>query len=131
MFRLLLLVRYFLNFLKLLNILRNVLLTDISDGIPCLFVLLQNLTLVLKSRVVTNPFPDISNFPFDSEDVVFILSRLSNFDEISKVNYLSLTLISLCFLTFRRPQFFIFTDRKKSSLPVNFSSQNVFRVDQP
>ena len=39
----------------------------------------------LKPREVINPFPDLSNLPFDSEDEIFILSRLSNFDEISKV----------------------------------------------
>ena len=33
---------------------------------------------------------DLYNFLFDSEDVVFILSRLSNFDEMSKVTYLLL-----------------------------------------
>ena len=64
-----------------------------------------NFTLVLKTREVTNPFPDFSNFPFKSEDVVFILSILSNFDEMSKVTLLSLPLISLCFLTLQRPHF--------------------------
>ena len=131
MFGPLLLIRYLANSIKLFDNIRKVLLTDISYGIPCLFVLLRNLTLVLKSRAVTNPFPDLSNVPFDSEDVVFILFRLSNFDDMSKVTDLSLPLISLCFLTLRRPQFFMFTDRNKSSLPVNFSSQNVFRVEQP
>ena len=71
---------YFANFLKLFDNLRKFLLTDVSDDIPCLFVLLRNLTLVLKPIEVTNSFPDISNFTFDSEDVVFIFSRLSNFD---------------------------------------------------
>ena len=47
------------------------------------FLYLCDPTLVLKSRAVTNPFPDLSNF-FDS-DVVFILFRLSNFDEMSNV----------------------------------------------
>ena len=130
MFGPLLLIRQFPNFLKLFDNLRKTLLTDIYDGIPC-FLYFCDLTLVLKSREVTNPFPDLSNFPFYSEDVVFILSRLSNFDEMSKVTYLSLPLISLYFLTLRRPQFLMFTDTNKSSLPVNFSSQNVFRVDQP
>ena len=36
---------------------------------------------------------------FDSEDVVFILFRLSNFAEIFKLTILLLPLISLCFLT--------------------------------
>ena len=83
--------------------------------------------LVLKTREVINPFPDIPNFPFDSEDVILILSRLSNFDEMSKVTYLSLPLIylfffkltylslpliSLCFLTVWRPKSFMSTARK-------------------
>ena len=60
------------------------------------------LTLALKPREVINPSPNLSNFPFDSEDVIFILYRLSNFNEMSKVTYLSLPLISLCFLTLQR-----------------------------
>ena len=50
---------------------------------------------------------------------------------MSKVTILSLSFISLCFLTLLRPQFFMLTDRNKYFLPVKFSSQNVFRVDQP
>ena len=95
------------------------------------FLYFCGLTLALKPREVINPFTYFSNFPFDSEDVIFILSRMSNFDKMSKVTYLSLPLISLCYLTLRRPQFFMFTARNKFSLPVNFSSQNVFRVEQP
>ena len=88
------------QFFKLLDNLRKVLHTGISDGIPCLLVFLD-LTLVLKPREVTNPFPDVYNFPFDSEDAVFILFRLSNFDDMYKVTYLSLPLIYLCFITLR------------------------------
>ena len=95
------------------------------------FLYFCDLALVLKPREVINPFPDLSNFPFDYEDVIFILSRLSNFYEISKVKYLSLPLISFCFLTLRLPQIFMFTARKCFYLPVNFSSQNVSRVEQP
>ena len=108
----LLLISYFPNFLKLFDNLRKVLLTDISNGIPCSFALLRNLTFVLKARAVTKPFTDLSYFPFDSEDVDFILFILSNVDEMSKVTDLSLPLISLCFLTLRRPQFFMFAYRK-------------------
>ena len=67
------------------------------------------LALVLRARAVTNPFPDTSIFTFDSEDVVSILSRSSNFSEIFKISYifkvthLSLPLISFCFLTLRWP----------------------------
>ena len=56
-----------------------------------------DLDLVLKPIEAIKPFPDLSNFPFDSEDVIFNFSRLSNFDEMSNVTYLSLPLISLCF----------------------------------
>ena len=52
------------------------------------FLYVCNLALVLKPREVINPFPDLYYFPFDSEDVIFVLSRLSNFDEMSKVTYL-------------------------------------------
>ena len=92
-------ISYLANFLKLFDNLLKVLLADISNGIPCLFVFLRNLTLVLKAIAVTNPFTDIPNFPFDSEDVVSILFRLSKFSETFKVTILSLLLISLCFLT--------------------------------
>ena len=34
-------IRYSANFLKLFDNLRKVLLADISDGIPCLFVILR------------------------------------------------------------------------------------------
>ena len=78
------------------------------------FLYFDNLTLVLKARAVTNPFPDLPNFPVDSEDVVFILFRLSNFDEMLKVTDLSLLLIYLCLLTLLPPQFLMFTDRNKS-----------------
>ena len=80
------------NFLKLFDNLQKVLLADISDGMPCLFYFCD-LTLVLRTRAVTNPFPDLPNFPFDSEDVVFILFRMSNFAETFKVTILSLPLI--------------------------------------
>ena len=43
------------------------------------------LALAMKPREVINPFPDLYNFTFDSEDVIFILSKLSIFDEMSKV----------------------------------------------
>ena len=57
------------------------------------FLYFDDLTLVLKSRAVTTPFPDLPNFSFDSEDAVSILFRLSNFAEIFKVTILSLPLI--------------------------------------
>ena len=67
------------------------------------FLYFFDLALVLRARAVTNPFSDIPHFHFDSEDVVSILFRLSNFSEIFKVTHLSLPLIYLRFLTLRRP----------------------------
>ena len=52
------------------------------------FLYFFDLYLVLRARAVTNPFPDLPNFPFDSEDVVSILFRLSNFSEAFKVTHL-------------------------------------------
>ena len=77
-------IRYLDNFFKLFDNIGKVLHADISDGIPCLFVFVD-LAVVLRARAVTNPFPDIPNFPFDYEDVVSILFRLSNFSEIFKI----------------------------------------------
>ena len=37
----------------------------------------------------------------------------------------------VCLLTLQRPQFFMFTAENNFYSPVNFSSQNVFRVKQP
>ena len=71
-------MRHLYKFCKLFDFVGKVLRTDISDGIPCLFIFFD-LALVLRAREVTNPFTDIPNFPFDSEDVVSILFRLSNF----------------------------------------------------
>ena len=48
------------------------------------FLSFFGLTLVLKSRAVTNPFPDLSNLRFHSEDEDSILFRLSNFADMSK-----------------------------------------------
>ena len=117
-------------FFKLFDNVGKVIHADTSDGIPCLFVFFDP-ALVLRARAVTNPFPELDNFTFDSEDVVSILFRLSNFYGIFKVTQLSLPLIYFFFLTLRRPQFFMFTDSNKYYLPVNFTSQNVFRVEQP
>ena len=49
------------------------------------FLYFFDLALVLRARAVTNPFPDLSNSTFNSEDVVSILFRLSNFSEIFKI----------------------------------------------
>ena len=48
------------------------------------FLYFFDLALFLRARAVTNPFPDLSNSTLDSEDVVSILFRPSNFSEILK-----------------------------------------------
>ena len=75
MFGPLILIRRFLKFLKLPNNLRKVLLTDISYAY-LVFLYSCGLNLDLKPREVINHFPDLSNFTFDSEYVIFILFRL-------------------------------------------------------
>ena len=102
-------IRYLDNFYILFDNVGKVLHADISDGIPCLFVFFE-LAMLLRARAVTNHFHDLSNYPFDSEDVVSIFFRLSNFSDTFKLTHLSLPLIYLCFLTLRQPQFFMFTD---------------------
>ena len=76
-------IRYLDNFFKLFDFVGKVLHADIFDGIPCLFF---DPALVLRARAVTNPFPDLSYSTFDSEDVVSILFRSSNFSEIFKIS---------------------------------------------
>ena len=49
------------------------------------FLYFLDLDLVLRAGEVTNPFHDLSNSTFDSEDVVSILFRLSNFSEIFEI----------------------------------------------
>ena len=116
-------IRYLDNFSNSLIILeRSFMLTFLMAYLDFLYFL--DLALVLRARAVTNPFPDLPNFPFESEDVVSVLFIQSNFFEMFKVTHLSLPLISLCFLTLRQPQIFMFTDWNKSCLPVNFPSQS-------
>ena len=129
-----LIINFIRWFFKLPNNIWKVLLIDISDGITCLFYI--SLVLFgLETQRVNQTLSISSQINFDSEYVILILSILSNFDDMSKVAYLSLTLISLCFLTLRQPQFFMFTAENSPSVnfysPVNFSYQNVFRVEQP
>ena len=46
------------------------------------------LALALRPIELINPFPDIPKLSFVSEDIILILSRLTNFNEMSKVTYL-------------------------------------------
>ena len=74
----------------------------------------------LIPREEINTSLDLPKLSFDSQDVIFILSILPNFNEMFEVMYLWLSLIYLCFLTLRRPQFFMFTT--ENSPNVNVSS---------
>ena len=47
-----------------------------------------DLALALILKELANPFPNIFKLSFDSEDVIFIFSRLSKFNDTSKVTYL-------------------------------------------
>ena len=89
---------------------------------------LFDIKLVLRPREEINHFTDIPKLLSVSEDMIIIFSRLPNFNEMSKVMYLSLPLIPMCFLNLQQPQCFIFTSVNSPS--VNVSSQNVFWVDQ-
>ena len=69
-------IKYLDFFFKVFDNIEKVIHANIYDGIPCLYEFFD-LALDLRARAVTNPFSDLPNFPFDSEDVVSILFRLS------------------------------------------------------
>ena len=48
------------------------------------------IALDLRPKEVINPFQDIPKLSFDSEDVILILSIMSNLNEMSKLTYLYL-----------------------------------------
>ena len=122
------LITLIMKIFKLPNNLWEVLLTVISNEIPC-FIYLFCLELALRPREVINPFPDLPKSSFDSKYMIIILYILSDFNKMYKVTYLSLPLISLSLLTLRLPQFFMLTAMNSPS--VNFYSQNTFWVEQP
>ena len=93
---------------KLLDNLWKILHTNICNGMSWLFYLFD-LAFFYRTIEVINHFPDLTKQYFGSEDVILILSRLPNFNKMSKFMYFSLSLISLCFLTLWQPQFFMFT----------------------
>ena len=70
--------------LKMLYNPRKLLKTDICNVIPP-FSFFFDLPMVLTHREVINPFPDLTTYYFCSEDVIFILSRLTKFKEICKL----------------------------------------------
>ena len=123
------LITFIRQFIKLPDNILNVLHTDISNVKPCLLYFF-GIVLDLIHIEVINHFTGIPTLLFGSEYVIIILSRLQKFNNMSKVTYLSLLLISLCLLTLRRPQFFMFTAESSPSVnfssPVKFSSWNVF-----
>ena len=76
-------IRYLDNFFKLFDFFEKSFILTFPMAYLA-FLYFFDLALVLISRAVTNPFLDLSNSTFDSEDVVSILFRSSNFSEIFK-----------------------------------------------
>ena len=78
-------IRYFDNFSNYFIVLESSFMLTFPMAYLA-FLYFFDLALVLRSRAVTNPFPDLSNSTFDSEDVVYILFISSNFSEIFKIS---------------------------------------------
>ena len=95
-------IRYFDNFSNSLIFLERSFMLTFPMAYLAFFVFS---TLIWSWDPERLPTPFLIS-PIYSEDVVSILFGLSNFSEIFKVTHLWLPLISLCFLTLRRPQFF-------------------------
>ena len=83
-----------------------------------------DLLMDLIPQEAINNFPDPPKEYFGYEEAILIFYRLPKSKEISTVMKFSLLFISQCFLTLWQTQIFMFT-------VVNFSSQNVFWVEQP
>ena len=92
------------NFLKLFDNLRKVLLADISDGIPCLFVFFRPY-FGLESQIGYQPLPWSSQFSFWLLRCGFHLVQTIKLFRDIQVTILSLPFISLRFLTLWRPHF--------------------------
>ena len=118
------------QFFKIFDNVGKVLHADISDGIPCLFVFFRPY-FGLDSQSGYQPLSRSPQFSFWLWRCGFHLVHTVKLCWDIQGDNISLPLISLCFLTLRRPQFFMFTDWNKYFLPVNFPSQNVFWVEQP
>ena len=126
----LLLISQFPNFLKLFDNLQKVLLTNIYDGIPFLFVLLRPY-FGLESQSGNQPISWYFQFSFWLWRCGFHLVQTVKLWWDVQGDGLVTTLDLFVIPKLRWPQFFMFTDRNRYSSPVNFSSQNVFRVEQP
>ena len=73
---------------------------------------------VLRSREVVSHLPGLPIKSFGYEEVTSLLSRQSSVEEMSKILYYTLLLISLCFLALRLQKHVTFKG-------VKFSSQNI------
>ena len=118
------------QFFKLFDFVGKVLHADISDGIPFLFVFFWP-CFGLESQSGYQPLSWSPQFSFWLWRCGFHIVQTVKLLWDIQGEYLSLPLISLCFITLWRPQFFMFTDWNKYFLPVNFPSQNVLWVEQP
>ena len=130
-------MRYLKFFFKLLDFVGKVLHTDISDGIPCLFIFCQP-CFGLESQSGYQPLSwslhfyfwlgrcglhlvQIVKFLWDFQNLVHVQSdMLITILDLSMFPNIALTTVS-----------HVHRDKKSCFLPVNFSSQNVFRVEKP
>ena len=89
------LIPFIRQFIKLPDNIWNVLHTDICYCIPLLFAFICH-ALDLRPIDIINHFTDLTKLSFVSEDLARIFYRQPNFNNMSKVAYLSLPFIYIC-----------------------------------
>ena len=109
--------------LRFLNNLLDILHTDISNGIPCLFVILRP-SNNLETQRGHQPLSWYSPMIFWFWIFYFYPLQSTKIQRDVQGDVILTVLDIPVFLTLRLPYFFMFTG-------VNFSSQNVFQVEQP
>ena len=124
------------NFFKLFDFVGKVLHTDISNSIPCLFVFFRP-CFGLDSQSGYQPLSWSLLFyfwiwrcGFHLVQIVKILWDIQNLINIQG-DTLVTTFDLRVFPNLATTTVFMFTDSNKYCLPMNSSSQNVFRVEQP
>ena len=115
---------------KLFDNIGKVLHADISDGTPCLFVFFWP-CFGLESQSNYQPLSWSSQFPFWLWRCGFHLVQTVKLLWDIQGDTLVTTLDLLVFPNFSTTTIFHVHRLKKTCLPMNFSSQNVFWVEQP
>ena len=123
-------IRYLDNCFKIFDFVGEVLLTDISYGITYLILFFRP-SFGLERHSGYQPLSWSPQFYLWLWRCGFHIVQTVKLLWNIQVYTLVTTLDLLVFLTLRQPQFFMFTDWNQSWLPVNFSSQNIFWVEQP